>query len=250
METRFLTALLARIRGENLVGDEVRVPLNEVLAPSGRRPNDEDYEVMAQMLQRLTKPCLLLDFSSPLNLPLLSSAHHEKQQAFLRVRLSSELLPYFAQPAADDARAPREQLLKLRTPAAYHFYWLLREYASHGIRLMELSQLGWQMGVLADKANVNKFNPSSFYSRLSSIQQQLALTDLPFTMDMVKRGKRLHLVRILFSPLFPVCPIDSGLSTESGQDAISMLLNGLLVFFRFGLGAACAIAVAATTGSN
>lgn len=248
METRFFTALLARLRSGNLAGEEVWVPLDEVLAPSRRRPSEGDYAVMARMLQQLTQPRLLLDSSSPFSSPLslLAYAHYEKQRALLRVRLSPELLPYFARPSADDTRAPLEQLLKLRTPAAYHFYWLVCECAAHGTRLIELRQLAWRLGVLADK-----INPSGFRQRiLDSARQQLEVTDLPCKINVLKRGKSLHLVHILFPALSRGYSGALDLDAELGQGEVDTLLNGLLMLFRFVLGAACAVAAAATTAAG
>jgi hypothetical protein len=162
------------------------------------------------------------------------------------VRLSSELLPHFARSSADDICAPLEQLLKLRTPAAYHFYWLVRECAAHGTRLIELRQLAWQLGELAAKINLSAFRQRT----LDSARQQLEVTDLPCKINVLKRGKSLHLVHILFPALSRGHSSVLDLDAALGQGEVDTLLNGLLMLFRFVLGAACAAAAMATTAAG
>lgn len=255
MDVRFITSLLARTRRQGLEFKELRVPVQELLAPGQRKLSKKDYTNLPALQARLTdiriqlaSPYLAIRQFEQARLPMLSYVQYEKQKGWLRVKLADELRPYFDQSGVTYTSAPYAQLIKLKSPLAHRLYWLLRENAAHGKRTLELAQLAWMLNL-----PVRGFNFSLFCRReLQIAQQQLAVTDLPCTMELeyTSQKSRLHAVRFQFTPLSSARPTSLLLDIESKPSGGSWFgpeeeyMLGHWLFLLFGIcGAYAAMAV-------
>jgi len=244
VDARFATSLLARIRRQGLEFKELRVPIQEVLTPGRRKLSSKDYTSLAALQVHLTSirlqpalPCLTA--GQQVGLPLLAYAQYEKQKSWLRVRLADELRPCFEQSGVTYTSAPHAQLIKLKSPLAYRLYWLLRENSAQGMRTLELARLAWMLNLPS-----RGFNPSLFCGReLLVAQQQLAATDLSFTMEReyARQKSRLHAVHFRFTPLNSVRSTNLLVGTDSkpsddwfGLEEENSLIQMLLLIFGIG----------------
>lgn len=246
VDARFITSLLARTRCQGLEFKEFRVPVQEVLAPGRRKLSSKDYTNLPALQARLTdirlqleSPYLVARQFEQARLSMLSYVQYEKQKGWLRVKLADELRPYFEQSGVTYTSAPYAQLIKLKSPLAHRLYWLLRENAAHGKRTLELAQLAWIL-----KLPARGFNFSLFCGReLQIAQQQLAVTDLPCTMELehARQKSRLHAVHFQFTPLSSARPtsllpdIESKLSGDSWFGPEGEYVLGHWLFLLFGI---------------
>jgi hypothetical protein len=180
---------------------------------------------------------------------------HEKQKGWLRVRLADALRPCFEQPGVAYTSAPYCQVAKLESPLAYRLYWLLREKAAHGTRMLELAQLAWMLKMPLCSPNISLFCGR----QLIAAQRQLAATDLPCTIELeyARQKSRLYAAHFHFTPTKSVRAAGLFPGTESnlddtdwfGLEEVNTLLQGLLLLFSFIAGGAY-VAALATGGAG
>lgn len=216
VEMRLFMAMLSRIGRDDNEFREMRIPLTEVVALSGRRPSAKDYQQVAGMCDQLVSRILHIerpqegrrrrerkgsaaatpDFDK---IPLMAYAKYRGEEGALRVRFNDEIMPYLLQLHHNFTKAQVVQLLKLKSPHSYRIYWLLKEYATFGSRTLEVEEL---KSILSLEGQYKQF-PLFRLRVLERAREELAQTDLPFNYDLLRDGpgKRATHVRFSFTPL-------------------------------------------------
>jgi hypothetical protein len=193
VEMRLFMAMLSRIGRDDNEFREMHVPLTEIVALSGRRPSSKDYQQVAAMCDQLVSRILHIerppegrrrrerrasatpDFDK---IPLMAYAKYRGEEGALRVRFNDEVMPYLLQLQQNFTKAQVVQLLKLKSPHSYRIYWLLKEYATFGTRVLGVNEL---------KSILN----------LDGQYKQFPL----FRLRVLREGKSVAQIKFLFKPL-------------------------------------------------
>lgn len=210
VEMRLFMAMLSRIGRDDNEFREMRIPLTEVVALSGRRPSSKDYQQVAGMCTQLVSRILHIErpstgrpgsrrSSSPDfdKIPLMAYAKYRGEEGALHVRFNDEVMPYLLQLQRNFTKAQVVQLLKLKSPHSYRIYWLLKEYAAFGSRSMGVGEL---KSLLNLEGQYKQF-PLFKLRVLDRAQEELSKTDLPFTYELLREGRAVAHIRFHF-PLF------------------------------------------------
>jgi plasmid replication initiation protein len=210
VEMRLFMAMLSRIGRDDNEFREMRIPLTEIVALSGRRPSSKDYQQVAGMCDQLVSRILHIerptlsqrkerrnvapDFDK---IPLMAYAKYRGEEGALRVRFNDEVMPYLLQLHRNFTKAQVVQLLKLKSPHSYRIYWLLKEYSTFGNRVMGVEEL---KGLLNLDGQYKQF-PLFRLRVLDRAQEELSRTDLPFEYELIRQGKSVAQIRFLFKQI-------------------------------------------------
>lgn len=211
VEMRLFMAMLSRIGRHDNEFREMHIPLTEIVALSGRRPSSKDYQQVAGMCDQLVSRILHIerppegrrrerrasatpDFDK---IPLMAYAKYRGEEGALRVRFNDEVMPYLLQLHQNFTKAQVVQLLKLKSPHSYRIYWLLKEYATFGTRVLGVDEL---KSILNLDGQYKQF-PLFRLRVLDRAQQELSQTDLPFAYELLREGKSVAQIKFLFKPL-------------------------------------------------
>jgi hypothetical protein len=212
VEMRLFMAMLSRIGRDDNEFREMQIPLTEIVALSGRRPSAKDYQQVAGMCDQLVSRILHIerppegrrrrerrasatpDFDK---IPLMAYAKYRGEEGALRVRFNDEVMPYLLQLHQNFTKAQVVQLLKLKSPHSYRIYWLLKEYATFGVRVLGVEEL---KSILNLDGQYKQF-PLFRLRVLDRAQQELSQTDLPFEYELLRDGKAVTQIKFLFKPL-------------------------------------------------
>ncbi|WP_170172654.1 replication initiation protein [Hymenobacter rigui] len=210
VEMRLFMAMLSRIGRNDSEFREMRIPLTEIVALSGRRPSGKDYQQVAGMCDQLVSRILHIErpdtarkttrrTNSPDfdKIPLMAYAKYRGEEGALYVRFNDEVMPYLLQLQRNFTKAQVVQLLKLKSPHSYRIYWLLKEYAAFGSRAVEVEEL---KRLLSLEGQYKQF-PLFRLRVLDRARQELGETDLPFTYELVREGKSVSVIRFNFPPV-------------------------------------------------
>ncbi|MDO7877718.1 replication initiation protein [Hymenobacter sp. ASUV-10] len=202
-EARLFMALLSRVQRHDTAFSKCQVTVREVM---GGTASKNSYEQMRRMLkdfggrtlvvEQLGQDGKLQKQPSFTVLPLLAYATYVKGEGLIEAQFNDLLLPYLLQLRDNFTKAQLTELLKLKSANSYRIYWLLREYASFGKRIIRLSEL---KAILGLEQEYDRFN--NFRARvLERAKAELAETDLPFTYEAIKEGREVVEIKFLFPP--------------------------------------------------
>ncbi|MDF7814823.1 replication initiation protein [Hymenobacter sp. YC55] len=210
VEMRLFMAMLSRIGRDDSEFREMRIPLTEVVALSGRRPSSKDYQQVAGMCNQLVSRILHIERPNPARranrknsdpdfdkIPLMAYAKYRGEEGALHVRFNDEVMPYLLQLQRNFTKAQVVQLLKLKSPHSYRIYWLLKEYSAFGTRTIGVDQL---KALLNLEGQYKQF-PLFRLRVLDRAQLELAKTDLPFEYDLIRQGKGVAEIKFRFTSL-------------------------------------------------
>ena len=210
VEMRLFMAMLSRIGRDDSEFREMRIPLTEVVALSGRRPSSKDYQQVAGMCNQLVSRILHIERPNPARranrrnsdpdfdkIPLMAYAKYRGEEGALHVRFNDEVMPYLLQLQRNFTKAQVVQLLKLKSPHSYRIYWLLKEYSAFGTRTIAMDQL---KALLNLEGQYKQF-PLFRLRVLDRAQLELAKTDLPFEYDLIRQGKGVSEIKFRFTSL-------------------------------------------------
>lgn len=242
LELRLLMATLLRLR-PGREHEEVAIPLKEIVSRTNRNPSGSDYQVVDRLETRLTQELLLVPVAGQTDkatrLALFDYIHQEKNRGLLRVKLSEALRPYVASKSGEQITiAPYCELLKIKKPASFHVYWLLREYADFGERTIELAQLKRLLSPPGTYHNSAIFRKQ----KLEMAQQELSTTDMAFSMRELRRGKRVEAIHFEFQPITSKlnaffllqkrrARLDADPTAPTGMELIVWILGGWALAF-------------------
>ena len=158
-----------------------------------------------------------------MNRPLMYQCDYIKSEGVVVARFNNGVREYLLNLRHNFTQAQLSQLLLLRGGASHRIYWLVKEYAQMGKvqREVTVSELRNVLGLTTEYAN--RFD--HFKVRvLDRVQAELATTDLPITMDFIRRGKAVHAIRFLFAATAKTLPLAA--PTEDSWQAL-LLKTGI-----------------------
>lgn len=130
-------------------------------------------------------------------IPLLARADYVEGKGQIVLRFNDELHDYLLELHDNFTKAQLTELMKLKSATSYRIYWLLREYAAFGKRIIPLDEL---KAILGLSEGYNRFN--NFRARvLERAQEELAETDLPFTYSTISKGRLVTHIEFVFKPI-------------------------------------------------
>ena len=214
LEMRFFLSLLSRIGRDDDSFAVCEVPVREICSSSA---SNAIYHEVREMVRSIGTRALFIEGLSPdgkrmkdpdvLTLPLMGRAHYRRKTGMVEASFNENIRPYLLELRDNFTKAQLSQLLKLKSPVSHRIYWLLREYAAFGKRIIGLAELRNVLGLTTEYQN--RFD--HFRERvLDRAQAELAQTDLPFTYEVIKQGRTITEIRFLFEPA-------GGTTTEAGK---------------------------------
>lgn len=204
LEMRFFLALLGRIGRDDATFTVCEVPVREICSGSASKAI---YKEVREMVRSIGTRALFIEALSPdgkrmkspdvLTLPLMGHAHYRRSEGVVEASFNENIRPYLLELRDNFTKAQLSQLLKLKSSVSHRIYWLLREYATFGKRVIGLAELRNVLGLTTEYEN--RFD--HFRERvLDRAQSELAQTDLPFTYELIKQGRVITEIRFLFAP--------------------------------------------------
>ena len=204
LEMRFFLALLSRIGRDDDGFAVCEVPVREICSSSA---SNAIYHEVREMVRSIGTRALFIEALSPegkrvkdpdvLTLPLMGRAYYRRKTGMVEASFNENIRPYLLELRDNFTKAQLSQLLKLKSPVSHRIYWLLREYAAFGKRVIGLAELRNVLGLTTEYQN--RFD--HFRERvLDRAQTELAQTDLPFTYEVIKHGRVITEIRFLFEP--------------------------------------------------
>jgi hypothetical protein len=235
LEMRLFMAMLARIDREDSEFHELRIPVTEVVAVSGRRPSSNDYAQLKDMCALLASRVIYVERPSKKkakrggqaleevapsfsNTPLMAYADYSSEERALVVRFNDRVREHLLQlNDGNFTQAQLMQLLKLKSAHSYRIYWLLKQYGSFGTRTIRVDEL---KRVLDLQGQYKQF-PLFKLRVLDRAQQELAQTNLAFTYELI-RGKNnsVEEIRFRFTPVTSEVLLPSLPATTEWQKAL------------------------------
>ena len=204
LEMRFFLAMLNRINRDDATFAVCEVQVREICSGSS---SNAIYTEVREMVRSIGKQALFIEALSPdgkrvknpdvLTLPLMGIARYISKTGVVEASFNENIRPYLLELRDNFTKAQLSQLLKLKSPASHRIYWLLREYAAFGKRVIGLAELRNVLGLTTEYQD--RFD--HFRERvLNRAQSELAETDLPFTYELIKQGRVITEIRFLFAP--------------------------------------------------
>lgn len=208
LEMRLFMAMLARINREDTEFHELRIPVTEVVALSGRRPSSNDYQQLKDMCALLASRVIYIERPSRKkragkileeapsfsNTPLMAYADYSSEERALIVRFNDRVREHLLQlNDGNFTQAQLMQLLKLKSAHSYRIYWLLKQYGSFGTRTISVDEL---KRVLDLEGQYKQF-PLFKLRVLDRARHELSQTNLAFEYDLL-RGKNNSVEEIRF----------------------------------------------------
>jgi hypothetical protein len=235
LEMRLFMAMLARIDRADSEFHELRIPVTEVVAVSGRRPSSNDYAQLKDMCALLASRVIYVERPSKKkakrggqaleevapsfsNTPLMAYADYSSEERALVVRFNDRVREHLLQlNDGNFTQAQLMQLLKLKSAHSYRIYWLLKQYGSFGTRTIRVDEL---KRVLDLEGQYKQF-PLFKLRVLDRAQQELAQTNLAFDYELI-RGKNnsVEEIRFRFTPVTSEVLLPSLPATTEWQKAL------------------------------
>jgi hypothetical protein len=232
LEMRLFMAMLSRIHRDDKKFSEMRIPVTEVVALSGRRPSSNDYLQLKDMCALLASRVLYIerpnkkrqatkaadDTPSFSNTPLMAYADYSSEERSLVVRFNDRVREHLLQlNEGNFTQAQLMQLLKLKSAHSYRIYWLLKQYGSFGTRTLLVEDLKQLLGL---EGQYKQF-PLFKLRVLDRAQQELAQTNLAFVYDLLRgSGKAVEHIRFRFAPVTSEALLPALQPTSAWQAAL------------------------------
>ena len=235
LEMRLFMAMLARIDRDDTEFHELRIPVTEVVAVSGRRPSSNDYQQLKDMCALLASRVIYVERPSKKkktkragqtveeapsfsNTPLMAYADYSSEERALVVRFNDRVREHLLQlNDGNFTQAQLMQLLKLKSAHSYRIYWLLKQYGSFGTRTIRVDEL---KRVLDLEGQYKQF-PLFKLRVLDRAQQELAQTNLAFEYDFIRgKANSVEEIRFRFAPVASEVLLPSLPATTEWQKAL------------------------------
>lgn len=227
LETRLFLHLLGRVGRNDTHFSLCRVEVSELI---GESSSQNTYKVVREAVEKFATRTLTIEQLSThgrrgrqpdfVVLPLLSIAQYRGGEGAVEARFNDAVMPYLLELRDNFTKAQLTELLKLKNPYSHRIYWLLREYAAFGQRLISLADLKAML-----KLGPGYDRWDNFKARiLDRAQEELEATDLPFTYEALKQGRHVTDIKFLFAPVKAQLPAQA--IAEDGWEAL-LLASGV-----------------------
>ena len=208
LELRLFLAMLKRVRYGDSEFKEYFIPTDEL---ADTQSGGTAYRNVKAMAKAMTKQSLDIEAmetygtkpkaeawqgKSWLSIPLMGIAYYEEGSGGIMASFNHRLIPYLLDLKGNFTQASLQQLTQCRSVYSYRIYLLLREFGKQGKRTMSIAELRYKLGIGPDEY-AGRFN--NFKARvLDTAQRELDKTDMPFTYEVKKVGKKLDSLEFRF----------------------------------------------------
>ncbi len=128
-------------------------------------------------------------------LPLMAMAAYQEGEATITAQFNNKLKPYLLNLAGNFTQAEIKQLFRLKSFYSYRLYWLLKQYQTFGQRYIEIEEL---REILNLKGKYDRFQDFKI-KVLNVAKKELKESDMAFTFDLEKKGRRVVGIRFYFA---------------------------------------------------
>jgi len=221
-EWRLFTCILARIRPTDTEFAIHSIPVGEFMDLSS---SNWAYEYVRDMKSSLAGRTLQLEMlpetgkrsksgRTHRDIPLFSLLDYVEGKGCIEAQLNHQVMPYLLEltRGGQFTRSVVQELKSLKSAYAHKIYWLLSEYRFRGERSFTYDDLRYRLG-MSENEYADRFN--NFKARiLDKVQIELALTDLAFTYQVLRSGKKATGIVFRYSARpIPLDPIPSATKT-------------------------------------
>lgn len=203
-EMRLFIALLSRLSKADSEFSECQIHLSDFLGQS-KATGGKTYQIIKDACVSLSKKVIQIESLVEVNngdmrkkfivLPLMAMAAYQEGEATITAQFNNKLKPYLLNLAGNFTQAEIKQLFSLKSFYSYRLYWLLKQHQSFGQRYIEIDELR-EMLNLNDK--YERFQ--DFKIKVINVaRKELKSSDMAFTFDLVKRGRKVIGIKFFFS---------------------------------------------------
>jgi hypothetical protein len=229
LETRLFLHLLGQVGRNDTHFSLCRVEVSDLIGDSS---SQNTYKVVREAVEKFATRTLTIEQLSTngrrgrqpdyVVLPLLSIAQYRGGEGAVEARFNDAVMPYLLELRDNFTKAQLTELLKLKNPYSHRIYWLLREYAAFGQRLISLADLKAML-----KLGPGYDRWDNFKARiLDRAQEELEATDLPFTYQAIKQGRHVTDIKFIFAPAKTSLPVQIASASEGGWESL-LLASGV-----------------------
>jgi len=207
LEWRAFTALLQRISPDDDELKEHFIPAAELVDVG--KGGGKAYAQILELSNQITERKLWVEQLGPNGervkkpdyriIPLLALASYVEKRGGLVLVLNPLFRPYLLQLAekGNFTKSRVAELKHLKGNYAFKLYWLLSEYRTFGSRTFTIADLRFRLGI---KEEEYKGRFDNFKAKvLDKVQKELAKTDLPFQVQILRKGLMVEQIRFAFS---------------------------------------------------
>lgn len=201
LETRLFLLLLNKIGRNDTDFNLCRLEVSDIVGDSA---SQNTYKLVREAVEKFATRTLTIEQLNEQGrrgrqpdyvvLPLLSIAQYKGGEGCVEARFNDTIMPYLLELRDNFTKAQLTELLKLKNPNSHRIYWLLREYAAFGQRVLSLNELKAMLKLGPGYDRWDNFKVRV----LDRAQEELAATDLPFTYEPIKQGRIIKEIKFVF----------------------------------------------------
>lgn len=149
-----------------------------------------------------------------LQISILSSAEYFKGRGLMELCFDPKLKPYLLQLQKQFTQIPIKQVMTLRSVYSIRLFEMLQQYKSNGFFITKVDDLKYKLGL------DNKYKSYNLFKKnvILQAQNELNSTDMAFTFEEIKEGRRIDRIR------FKLIPVQERLLTESQSQLQAKLM--------------------------
>ena len=152
-----------------------------------------------------------------LQISMLSSAEYLKGKGMIKVSFDPNLKPYLLQLKKQFTVVPLKDILGFRSIHSMRIYEMLQQFKSTGLLVVKIEDLKYRLGVENKYSDYNTFKKRV----IEQAQKELADTDMTFTFEEIKEGRRVARIK------FKLRPIKEIATSENQEQLMAKLVNDL-----------------------
>ncbi len=249
-ETRIFTKMLTMVKLKDEDFCSYRIYLSDLVKDFGLESNKDAYERLRaggfKLMRKIIKIIKntdegMMELSTPIIIGLENPLDAEPDDAkFINVSFHPDMKPYLLSLKSQFTTYDVRNILKLPSSYSIRIYELLKQYQRIGRRKFELKELKEIIGVIEEIDLNGKKSTKDNYPLYGNFRQRVLLkaqrdlekhTDIKFTFEPIKRGRRVHEIMFMISsntvareePVIQEIPFPS--ASGSNEDLVDELHN-------------------------
>ncbi|MPR37386.1 replication initiation protein [Salmonirosea aquatica] len=215
-EMRLFISLLGRLSKADTEFSECQIHLTDFM---DKASGGKTYQIIKDSCVSLSKKVIQIESLVEGNsggmrkkfivLPLMAMVAYQEGEATITAQFNNKLKPYLLNLAGNFTQAEIKQLFRLKSFYSYRLYWLLKQHQAFGQRYIEIDELREMLNLREKYERFQDFK----LKVINAAKKELKSSDMAFTYDLVKKGRKVEGIRFYFATsasLKPSPDIDSG----------------------------------------
>lgn len=201
-ETRLFIAMLSRINKTDTEFSENSIHITDFV---DQARGGKTYQIIKDACLSLSKKVIQIESlvegkngnmqKKFVMIPLMAIVTYQEGEATVTAQFNNNLKPYLLNLAGNFTQAEIRQLFKLKSFYSYRLYWLLKQYSTFGERYIDTDDLREMLNIQDKYDRFQDFKVKV----INVAMKELRNTDMGFTYELVKKGKRVVGVKFLFA---------------------------------------------------